>query len=132
VAALARPSGASSRAFWRRVLVATDAGLSDEMMACDAANTERNRVSMRSLLHRVAAPSGVRRAMLADDAWPHLADRCVMLWGDQDKVGRADVARERLSHAAAPPVVDIPGAGHLPWLDQPSAIVDHIRGFLRA
>lgn len=54
------------------------------------------------------------------------------LWGDEDPMGGAEVAREFVRHCPNAELEIMPGAGHAPWIDDPDHVAQRLSAFLRA
>ena len=127
------PTRASQRKFWGEVLVAHPERLSDVLLDVDVAHTRRNRDSMLGLIRLVVGPGGVRREVLLGERWKELRVPTVFVHGDRDAFVTQDVvaAWEAIADANANvQLVRIPDAGHLPWIDEPEAVVSAIEQHL--
>jgi pimeloyl-ACP methyl ester carboxylesterase len=67
---------------------------------------------LKKRIHRIAAPT-------------------LVIWGDSDSVIAPVYAQEFAQKIAAARIALIEGAGHLPHLEQPAAVLDALFGFLR-
>lgn len=85
----------------------------------------------RAILQAVATFRGWRPEMRIDDVLVALDLPTLFVWGANDQLAPADVARaltERMSDAKLTVIED---AGHIPHLDQPDAVAEAVNGFLR-
>ena len=132
-AVLGKPSREGNRKFWGEALVAHPERLADEFLDVDVEHMRRNRDSALSLVRRVVGLRGVRRELMLGDRWQQLSVPTLFLYGDRDAFVTSKVAAAWQEIAARNPnvrIVRIPGAGHLPWLDEPDAVLDEIERFL--
>ena len=130
---LGRPSREGNRKFWGEALVAHPDRLADELLDVDVEHMRRNRDSALSLVRRVVGPRGVRRELMLDDRWQTLSVPTLFLYGDRDAFVTSKVVATWEAIAASNTSVRIarvPGAGHLPWLDEPQLVLDEIERFL--
>jgi proline iminopeptidase len=82
--------------------------------------------------HRPAVHAALNADLATIDQWAAVAQLQVpvlVLYGDRDfePIRQADAIAEQTEDAE---VVIVPGAAHLPWLDQPSAVTTALRSFL--
>ena len=129
---LASPSREGSRAFWARLLVARPELLADEFLDVDVEHMRRNRESVVSLMCEVVRLSGVRRGLSLSARWRRLAVPTQALFGERDAFlsPRTWRAWETLaSESAFVDLVRVPGAGHLPWLDEPERVLAELERF---
>jgi 2-hydroxy-6-oxonona-2,4-dienedioate hydrolase len=56
----------------------------------------------------------------------------LFLWGGQDPMGGAEVARAFVEQLPDAELELLPGAGHAPWIDEPEHVADRVDRFLRA
>lgn len=130
---LGKPTREGNRKFWGEALVMHPERLADELLDVDVEHMRRNRDSALSLVRRVVGPRGVRRELMLGDRWHALTVPTLFLYGDRDAFVSSKVADAWQVIAARNPnvrIVRIPGAGHLPWLDEPDAVLDEIERFL--
>lgn len=130
---LGNPTREGNRKFWGQALVARPERLADELLDVDVAHMRRNRDSTLSLVRRVVGPRGVRRELMLGGRWQTLSVPTLFLYGDRDAFVSSGVAHawnEIATTNSNVRVVRIPGAGHLPWLDEPEAFLDEIERFL--
>lgn len=130
---LGKPSREGNRKFWGEALVAHPERLADELLDVDVEHMRRNRDSALSLVRRVVGPRGVRRELMLGDRWQTLSVPTLFLYGDRDSFvsSRVAAAWEAIAaRNASVRIVRIPDAGHLPWLDEPDAVLDEIERFL--
>lgn len=53
------------------------------------------------------------------------------LWGEDDPMGGAEVAREFVRNCPNAELEIMPGAGHAPWMDDPDHVAERVGAFLR-
>jgi pimeloyl-ACP methyl ester carboxylesterase len=131
---MGKPSREGSRKFWGEMLVVHPAQIPDELLDIDAAHMRRNAADIRELLYLLIGPRGVRRQLLLGDRMSTIQVPTLLLFGDRDAfmTPHMEQAWERI--VAVNPVVrtfEVPGAGHLPWIDEAESVVDQIERFLR-
>ena len=132
---MGRPSREGSRKFWGQMLVVDPGQLPDELLDVDAAHMRRNAPDIRELLYLLIGPRGIRRHLVLGDRWNALEVPTLLLVGERDAFVTSHMTRAWESVAAASPSIDVlhvPGAGHLPWIDEPEIVVPEIERFLSA
>ena len=55
-----------------------------------------------------------------------------LLWGEDDPMGGAEIARQFASQLPDAELELMPGAGHAPWMDDPDHVAERVGTFLRA
>lgn len=70
------------------------------------------------------------RVLLTEDVLGRVATPTLFLWGADDGFGGEDNARMVAGLMPDAQVVMMPGAGHLPWLDDPPFVAERTREFL--
>jgi pimeloyl-ACP methyl ester carboxylesterase len=127
--AFSNPNAKSSRKFMADGLaVAHPELLPDELVDCDVANTYRHMESFITLVKRIANLRGLRRRWLLGDSWRKMPNGTTILWGENEPWATPEWGTAKLSEMeTAISVVPIPGAGHLPWWDQPDLVVQEAR-----
>lgn len=132
---MGKASREDSRRFWGELLVAHPERLSDELLDVDAAHMRRNAADIRELLYLMIGPGGIRRELLLGDRWSALEVPTLLLFGEHDAFMTRRMREAWTSIASLDPLVRIQpvlGAGHLPWIDEPTRVVDEIERFLGA
>jgi pimeloyl-ACP methyl ester carboxylesterase len=54
-----------------------------------------------------------------------------MLWGQDDPMGGAEIARQFVRHLPSAELELMEGAGHAPWIDDPDHVAVRVKAFLR-
>jgi pimeloyl-ACP methyl ester carboxylesterase len=102
--------------------------LPDELVDCDVSNTRRHLESFLSLVKRIIDFGGLRPQWLLGESWRKMPDGTTILWGENEPWATPQWGTMRLAELDAEiRVVPIPGAGHLPWWDQPGLVVQMAR-----
>ena len=130
---MGQPSREGSRKFWGEMLVVDPGQLSDQLLDVDAAHMRRNAADIRELLYLLIGPRGIRRHLVLGDRWSAMEVPTLLLFGEQDAFMTRRMADAWESIATACPSIDVlrvPGAGHLPWIDEPERVVGEIERFL--
>lgn len=130
---MGKSSREASRKFWGELLVAHPERLPDELLDVDAAHMHRNGENIRELLALLIGPRGIRRDLVLGDRWSTLEVPTLFLVGERDEFMTPRMTRAWESIAAKNPLVQIlpvPGAGHLPWIDEPERVVFELERFL--
>jgi 2-hydroxy-6-oxonona-2,4-dienedioate hydrolase len=121
--AMRRPTRDSVRGFWKQVLVTHIERAPDDLLDVSAASQARNADSWFSLIDRAFDITGMKRDLLLGERWRELAVPTTFVWGERDAfcgpaVGEAIVAGQPNMR-----MIKIPDAGHMPWVDDPAAVV---------
>jgi pimeloyl-ACP methyl ester carboxylesterase len=121
-----------SRKFWGQLMVEHPERVDDLLLDVDVAHTRRNVESMISLIACIAdwRRLGYRRELILGGRWQALATPTLFVWPQEDAFGSP---KEGEALVAANPnlrLVRVPGAGHLPWIDDPEGVVAEIERFL--
>ncbi len=106
--------------------------LADALLDVDVAHTRRNRDSILSVIRCVCAGLRSQRLILGD-RWLRLRVPTLFVYGERDTFMGSKVEKAWKTIAAGNPnvqVVRIPGAGHLPWIDDPERVVAEMERFL--
>jgi 2-hydroxy-6-oxonona-2,4-dienedioate hydrolase len=83
-----------------------------------------------TLMSAIATPTGAKRTyQLRSDQLQQIQQPVCFLWGDHDPFGALDVARRAAGLVPTATLHEM-RAGHLPFLDDPTACGQHIRTFL--
>jgi pimeloyl-ACP methyl ester carboxylesterase len=132
---MSRPTREGSRKFWGQILVTHPERLDDTLLDADVASQRRHIESHLSLARCVGDAGGIRRSLILGERWQALTVPTAVLCGDRDAFAPASVRKAWDTIAARNPqiqLIRIPGAGHLPWLDEPEFVVGEIERFLSA
>ena len=131
--ALGNPTPKASRKFMGDSLaVAHPELLPDELIDCDVANTQRHLKSFLTLVKRIGGLRGLRPQWLLGEGWRKMPDRTTILWGENEPWATPEWGKAKLAELNSTiRVVPIPGAGHLPWWDQPDLVVQEAKQALR-
>lgn len=132
--AFGNPTPEGSRKFMGSGLgVAQPDLLSDELIDCDVENTKLHLESFLTLVNRIADMGGVRKRWLLEEGWKTMPKCTTILWGDNEPWATPQWGMTMLADLGAEiRVVPIPGAGHLPWWDQPELVVQEAKQVLNA
>jgi 2-hydroxy-6-oxonona-2,4-dienedioate hydrolase len=121
-----------SRKFWEQLLVEHPERLDDLLLDVDVAHTRRNVATMLSLISRIAdwRRLAYRRELILGERWQALTMPTLLLWPEHDAFGSPEAGEALVRTNPNLRVVRLSGAGHLPWIDDPDAVVVEIERFL--
>ena len=121
-----------SRKFWEQLMVEHPERVDDRLLDVDVANTRRNVESMLSLIACVAdwRRLGYRRELILGDRWRALTTPTLLLWPEHDAFGSPEQGEALVATNPKLRLVRLPGAGHIPWIDDPDSVVAEIERFL--
>jgi len=121
-----------SRKFWDQLFVEHPERLDDLLLDVDVAHTRRNVASMLSLIACVAdwRRLGYRRELILGERWRALTIPTLLLWPEHDAFGSPEAGESLVATNPNLRLVRLPGAGHLPWIDDPGVVVVEIERFL--
>ena len=127
------PNREADRKFWGQVLVVRPERLDETLLDEDMASARRNIESHLGLLAHFGdgGMADARRRLNLGEGWQSLRTPTLFLWGERDRFFRGPGEGEAL--AARNPslrVTAIPDAGHIPWVDDPDAVVGGIEQHL--
>ena len=122
----------ASRKFWGQVLVEHPDRVDDGLLDVDVAHTRRNVESMLSLIACIAdwRRLGYRRELILDERWRALTMPTLLLWPEHDAFGSPEKGEAVVATNPNLRLVRLPGAGHLPWIDDADTVVVEIERFL--
>ena len=123
-----------SRKFWNQLFVEHAERVEDVLLDVDVAHTRRNVESMLSLIACVAdwRRLGYRRELILGEGWRSLTTPTLLLWPEHDAFGSPEHGEALAAMNPVIHLVRVPGAGHLPWIDDPDTVVVEIERFLAA
>jgi pimeloyl-ACP methyl ester carboxylesterase len=84
----------------------------------------------RAILQAVATLRGWRPEMRLDDTLTALKVPTLLVWGANDQLAPANVARDLAGRMSDAKLAVIDDAGHIPHLDQPAAVAQAVNRFL--
>ena len=121
-----------SRKFWDQLFVEHPERLDDLLLDVDVAHTRRNVASMLSLIACVAdwRRLGYRRELILGERWRALTMPTLLVWPEHDAFGSPEAGETLVATNPNLRLVRLPGAGHLPWIDDPGVVVVEIERFL--
>jgi pimeloyl-ACP methyl ester carboxylesterase len=134
-ATVGRPSAAQMRRTLRMLLVAHPERVTGEMIEAmwRGAAMPHARVAWRTLLEDCNPITGFRKEFLLTPLLSRIATPTLWLWGALDKYAPTRTGRALAASMPRAEFIEIPSAGHLPWLDDATRVATHIdRSLLRA
>jgi pimeloyl-ACP methyl ester carboxylesterase len=125
----AEPEGV--RAFYGKINVVHPERLAREFLVATAAGQRRNYHSLLSFATRVMTYWSIHPDLLLPDRWPELQVPVHFIWGDGDVFDSPSTGQAAVPQIAGGAEISIvPGAGHLPWLDEPEQVASAIASSL--
>jgi 2-hydroxy-6-oxonona-2,4-dienedioate hydrolase len=121
-----------NRKFWGQVMVDHPERVDDRLLDVDVAHTRRNVESMLSLIACIAdwRRLGYRRELILGERWQALTTPTLLVWPEHDAFGSPVEGEALVATNPNLGLVRLPGAGHLPWIDDPDTVVIEIERFL--
>jgi pimeloyl-ACP methyl ester carboxylesterase len=121
-----------SRKFFGQVLVEHPERVDNRLLDVDVAHTRRNVESLLSLIACVAdwRRLGYRRELILGERWRALTMPTLLVWPEHDAFGSPENGEALVAANRHLRLVRLPGAGHLPWIDDPDTVLVEIEGFL--
>jgi pimeloyl-ACP methyl ester carboxylesterase len=121
-----------SRKFFGQVLVEHPDRVDDRLLDVDVAHTRRNVESMLSLIACIAdwRRLGYRRELILGERWRALTMPTLLLWPEHDAFGSPKEGEALVATNPNLRLVRVPGAGHIPWIDDPDTVTAEIERFL--
>lgn len=102
----------------RQLIMAHPERFPDRLLEIGTATTRRNARAWRDFAARIAAGKALRSDLLSSNWLGDLTVPVSYIIGDRDAFGTLEGIRQVAAGINAPVTV-IPGAGHLPWFDEP-------------
>lgn len=121
--AMRRPTRDSVRGFMKQLLVAHVERVPDDLLDVSAASQARNADSWFSLIDRAFDFGGMKRDLLLGERWRGLAVPTTFVWGERDAFGGPEIGEAIVAGQPNMRMIKIPDAGHMPWVDDPAAVV---------
>ena len=121
-----------SRKFFGQLMVEHPERVDDRLLDVDVAHSRRNVESMLSLIACIAdwRRLGYRRELILGDRWRALTVPTLLVWPEHDAFGSPEEGEALAATNPSLRLVRVPGAGHLPWIDDPDTVVAEIERFL--
>lgn len=118
--------------FWGQAFVVHPERVDNLFLDTDLANMRRNVDCFLTLVRCVGTfLGGIRRELILDERWGALNVPTRFLWGADDAFGPPEGVKNIVARNSMLGLATIPNAGHLPWFDDPKAILDGIETFVR-
>jgi pimeloyl-ACP methyl ester carboxylesterase len=121
-----------SRKFWGQLLVNHPERLDDLLLDVDVANTRRNVESWLSLIACIADWRRLRyrRELILGERWRTLTTPTLLVWPEHDAWGSPEEGEALVAMNPNLRLVQVPGAGHNAWIDDPETVVAELERFL--
>ena len=121
-----------SRKFFGQLMVEHPERVDDRLLDVDVAHSRRNVESMLSLIACIAdwRRLGYRRELILGDRWRALTVPTLLVWPEHDAFGSPEEGEALAATNPSLRLVRVPGAGHLPWIDDPDTVVAELERFL--
>jgi pimeloyl-ACP methyl ester carboxylesterase len=121
-----------NRKFWARLMVHHPERVDDLLLDVDVAHTRRNAESMLGLVQCIADARrlGYRRELILGERWRALTTPTLLVWPEHDAFGSPEDGEALVATNPNLRLVRIPGAGHLPWIDDPESVLAELERFL--
>jgi pimeloyl-ACP methyl ester carboxylesterase len=121
-----------SRKFFEQLMVEHPERVDDRLLDVDVAHSRRNVESMLSLIACIAdwRRLGYRRELILGDRWRALTVPTLLVWPEHDAFGSPEEGEALAATNPSLRLVRVPGAGHLPWIDDPDTVLAGLERFL--
>jgi pimeloyl-ACP methyl ester carboxylesterase len=121
-----------NRKFWARLMVHHPERVDDLLLDVDVAHTRRNAESMLGLVQCIADARrlGYRRELILGERWRALTTPTLLVWPEHDAFGSPEDGEALVATNPNLRLVRIPGAGHMPWIDDPESVLAELERFL--
>jgi pimeloyl-ACP methyl ester carboxylesterase len=121
-AMMARPTRATVRQMWGKLLVTHAERLEDDFLDLSVASQIRNHLILLGLIDTAVNFFGIRPELLLEAHWARLQAPTTLVWGDRDAWASLEVAEAIIAAHPKIRLVRVADAGHAPWFDDPPAV----------
>jgi len=125
-AVMKRPTRQRAQGMWKRFLVAHLDRVPQDFMDLEVLCQRRNVSTWISLMDRLIDSRGFRPELVISDRLKTTSVPTTFIWGDRDAAGRADEAEALAAQNTQIRVRRIADAGHVPWFDDPNAVIEAV------
>lgn len=110
------------RRFLSKILVADASRVPESMLVASAAGQRRNVDSVMTFVDRIVTRRAIRPELVIGDRWSRLEAPVTFIWGDADAFDHPETGRRAAQLCRDAELIELPGLGHLPWLDDAAAV----------